>query len=348
MRQDSKGYQERGDGMRIPFLHRKMHAVLQDHFSKFPDRQADNSLHEKMFIEQTLKMYTARFLPKYPYHFQPCGNRKEAGLKVLAGLMLGTCMTPDNQIQKFKTHKKRTAKTATVAYPAGAVRAIATWTALKEMKRKNVTSEELLPIVSQAIPRYERKYHVSCNPLNEFDGSLALGSCIAGAFSDDSEEVIRLAALSMYTPNWNPEGMRGGIVLAICIWLALHGAAREEICQYAIEHYGNDTAPIEYCFSHGRVTVEMTMDDLLGMPSYQLTDPSCMVSVPEAILSFFRAYNFDTAVRASFVFPCDLKIVPLMTGALAGAFYDIPDEILLKYMEFLPIELRARIASVIE
>ena len=330
--------------MRIPFLRKPIQIAQGKCTLKTATRQQSEFIQEKMFVEQTLKFYTARFLPKYPHHFQPLGNKKEAGLKVLAGMMIGACLNPNCQA---KTHKRKNAKNA-MAYSTGAVRAIATWTALKEMKRKNATADALSSILSQTIPRYEKKYHISCTPLNEFDGSLALGSCIAGAFSDDPKEVIRFAGMGMYAEKWDPEGMRGGIVLAVCVWLALHNASKEEIWQYAIDHYGNDTAPIEYSFSHGRVTVEMTMDNLLGMPSYQLTDPSCMVTVPEAILSFFRGHNFESTVKATFVFPCDSQIVPLMAGALAGTFYEIPDYMLLKFMEFLPIELRARMALISE
>lgn len=330
--------------MRIPFLHNAIRIPQGKCFSKASDQQQSDSMHEKTFIEQTLNSYTTRFLPKYPYHFQPWGNKKEAGLKVLAGMMLGACLSPSHQ---NKIHKHKSTKNI-ISYSPGAVRAVATWTALKEMKRKNATADILPSILSQTIPRYEKKYHVSCDPLNEFDGSLALGSCIAGAFSDDPKEVIRLAGISMYKEKWSPEGMRGGIVLAVCIWLALHNASKEEIWQYAMEHYSNETAPVEYSFSHGRVTIDMTMDDLIGMPSYQLTDPSCMVTVPEAILSFFRGHNFETTVKATFIFPCDSQIVPLMTGALAGTFYEIPDYMLLKFMEFLPIELRARMALILE
>lgn len=298
----------------------------------------DDIMRKELFLQDTLTTYTMRFLPEQPANYKPCGDNPETGLKVLSGVFLGSCMTSDSMAKK-SWEQKRAAKCN-----ASSVYALATWMALKELKRKNAPIDVLPDICSQTIKKCVKKYNVPCDNAFGFDSALAVGGCVAGAFSDDPKEVIRMAAMSSYHPSWHPEGMRGSIVSAVCVWMALHQATIEEITQYACNHYGKDTAPVEYCFSHGRITVDMTMDDLLGTPSYQLTDNSCIIVVPEALFNLIHSDRFTSAIRTAQTYPCDKQSVPSLTGALAGALYNgVPGELLKKYKDHFPVELRARL-----
>lgn len=305
-------------------------------------QKAKTNIDDPAFKERVLKRYVTRFLPECPANMQIRGNCKNDSIRVLNGLYMGSQIAAESE-KKGQKHKTTNTHTA---YSSGMIRALATWSALKEMKRKNASEEVFYQILAENKKRYERKYHVVCSPVSRFDSSLALGCCVVGAFSDDPEQVIRLSALSAYEPDWDFEGLRGSIVSSVCVWLALHGATEKEIYDYAVKHYGDETAPVEYRFSHGRITVEMTMDDFLGMPSYQLTDGSCMIVVPEALSNFFHGHDFVASIRMAKTFPCDIRQVTALTGALAGAFYQVPETLIQKYSTNFPVELRTSAQSI--
>lgn len=312
---------------------------ITDHTGNALKNSGNDVMCKELFVQDTLAMYTARFLPEQPANYKPCGDSPEAGLKVLAGAFLGSCMASDDIVKKNRERKHA------VKCNGSNIHALAVWMALKELKRKNASVDMLPDICRQTVKKCSKKYNVLCDSASGFDSALAIGGCVAGAFSDDPKEVIRMAAMSSYHPSWHPEGMRGSIVSAVCVWMALHQATIEEITRYACNHYGKDTAPVEYCFSHGRITVDMTMDDLLGTPSYQLTDNSCIIVVPEALFNLIHSDRFTSAIRTAQTYPCDKQSVPSLTGALAGALYNgVPGELLKKYKDHFPVELRARLA----
>lgn len=322
--------------MPLFFLPRKKR--MTDHTVSVLKNSENDAACKKLFLHDTLSMYTAQFLPERPANYEPCGDNPEAGLKVLTGVFLGSCMASDDIVKKNREQKH------TVKCNDSNIHALAVWMALKELKRKNASVDMLPDICRQAIKKCSKKYHVPCNNASGFDSALAIGGCVAGAFSDDPKEVIRMAAMSSYHSSWHPEGMRGSIVSAVCVWMALHQATIEEITQYARSHYGRDTAPVKYCFSHGRITVDMTMDELLRTPSYQLTDNSCIIAVPEALFNLIHSDQFTSAIRIAQTYPCDRQSVFSLTGAFAGALYDgVPGELLKKYKECFPVDLRARI-----
>lgn len=118
--------------MPLFFLPRKKR--ITDHTENPLKNSGDDIMCKELFVRDTLAMYTVRFLPEQPANYKPCGDNPETGLKVLSGVFLGSCMTSDSMAKK-SWEQKRAAKCN-----ASSVYALATWMALKELKRKKRTN----------------------------------------------------------------------------------------------------------------------------------------------------------------------------------------------------------------
>lgn len=84
--------------MPLFFLPRKK--GITDHTGNTLKNSGNNVMRKELFVQDTLAMYTVRFLPEQPANYKPCGNSPEAGLKVLAGVFLGSCMASDDIVKK--------------------------------------------------------------------------------------------------------------------------------------------------------------------------------------------------------------------------------------------------------
>lgn len=69
---------------------------ITDHTGDTLKNSGNNVMRKELFVQDTLAMYTVRFLPEQPANYKPCGNSPEAGLKVLTGVFLGSCMASDD------------------------------------------------------------------------------------------------------------------------------------------------------------------------------------------------------------------------------------------------------------
>ena len=73
-------------------------------------------------------------------------------------------------------------------------------------------------------------YHSMAN------GSIMRVSFIA-AYYDDVRDVIKHTIESAMTTHNHVEGVKGAVIVAVCIWMALHGYTKKEIWSYCKRHY---------------------------------------------------------------------------------------------------------------
>jgi ADP-ribosylglycohydrolase len=145
-------------------------------------------------------------------------------------------------------------------------------------------------------------------PYNSWgNGSAMRVSPIAYAFGD-LETVLAEAEKSAEVTHNHPEGIKGAQALAHAIFIALHGATKEDIRKQISSLYGYD--------------LDRTIDEI--RPDYSF-DVSCQGSVPEAIIAFLESTNFEDAIRLAISIGGDSDTIASMAGALAEAFYmEIP------------------------
>ncbi|MDD5209614.1 MAG: ADP-ribosylglycohydrolase family protein [Elusimicrobiales bacterium] len=157
-------------------------------------------------------------------------------------------------------------------------------------------------------------------PYNSFgNGSAMRVSPVAWAFEKE-EEMLAQAEFSAACTHNHPEGIKGAQAAALAVFLARKGAAKEEIKTSIASRYGYD--------------LSRKLDEI--RPSYK-TEISCQASVPEAIIAFLEAENFEDAVRNAVSLGGDADTQAAIAGSIAEAYYKgIPAEILQRVNKKLP------------
>ncbi len=109
----------------------------------------------------------------------------------------------------------------------------------------------------------------------------------------------------------HPEGIKGAQAVALLVLLARTGSKKKAIREEISERF-------EY-------NVDRTIDEI--RPDYQF-EVGCQRSVPEAIIAFLDATDFEDAVRNAVSLGGDADTQACIAGAIAGAFFGIPESIL--------------------
>lgn len=152
------------------------------------------------------------------------------------------------------------------------------------------------------------------------NGSAMRVSPVAWA-ADTLEDVQRLARWSAEITHDHPEGIRGAEAVATAIFLARTGADKERIRQYLQQHYYD---------------LDFTIEQI--RPTYRYS-MSCENSVPQAIVSFLDGTDFEDCIRNAVSLGGDGDTQACIAGAIAEAFYGIPENIREQAMEYMDDEL---------
>ena len=146
-----------------------------------------------------------------------------------------------------------------------------------------------------------------------------------GFASNTLEETLEAAKVSAEVTHNHPEGIKGAQATAAVIFMARHGASKDEIRQYITTEFGYD--------------LNRTCDDI--RPTYRF-DGSCQGTVPESLIAFFDSKDYEDAIRLTVSLGGDADTMGAITGAVAIAYYkEMPDEIYDFTMSKLPEDLKA-------
>lgn len=138
------------------------------------------------------------------------------------------------------------------------------------------------------------------------------------------EETLRVAKISAEVTHNHPEGIKGAQATAAVVFLARHGASKEEIREYVTRTFGYD--------------LNRTCDDI--RPGYHF-EASCQETVPQSIIAFLDSKDYEDAIRLTVSLGGDADTMGAITGAIAAAYYgEIPEEICLFTMSRLPNDLK--------
>jgi ADP-ribosylglycohydrolase len=153
------------------------------------------------------------------------------------------------------------------------------------------------------------------------NGSAMRISFIADYFADLTVMQQRVKESALCTHN-HPEGIKGAIVAATCMWMAKHGASKEEIYRYAVKAY-----PVsQYEFG-----TERALNDYRDIYKF---DATCQGSIPVAIRCFIESDDYESCLRNAYSLNCDLDTVCCVGGAIAENYYGktgFPNHALLSY-----------------
>ena len=121
------------------------------------------------------------------------------------------------------------------------------------------------------------------------------------------EEVQDLARLSSIVTHDHPEGVKGALATADAIYLARLGSSKEEIKDHVEVRYGYD--------------LDRVVDEI--RPHYHF-DVSCQGSVPESIICFLEAEDYEDTIRNCVSLGGDADTMAAIAGGIASAYWEVP------------------------
>jgi ADP-ribosylglycohydrolase len=155
-------------------------------------------------------------------------------------------------------------------------------------------------------------------PYNSFGNGSAMRVSAAAWLYNSIDAVRHAARLTAEVTHNHPEGIKGAEATASAIFLARTGHSKAEIKDYVEREFGYD--------------LSRTLDEI--RPKYHF-DVSCQGSVPEAIIAFYESSDYEDAVRKAVSLGGDSDTIACMAGAVAEAYYGMPENLKAKAMRIL-------------
>ncbi|WKB36418.1 ADP-ribosylglycohydrolase family protein [Terrilactibacillus sp. S3-3] len=136
-------------------------------------------------------------------------------------------------------------------------------------------------------------------------------------------EACRLSEVVTGVTHDHEEGIKGAEATAVAIYMARRGFTKGEIREKIERNY---------------YSLDFTIDDIRD--SYQFNE-TCQDTVPQAIEAFLESTSFEDAIRNAISIGGDSDTLAAITGAIAEAYYGVPEELKEKALSYLNDELRS-------
>ncbi len=146
-------------------------------------------------------------------------------------------------------------------------------------------------------------------PYNSWGNGSAMRVSACGWAGQTLDEVKAMSRAVTEVTHNHPEGIKGAGATAVATFLARTGKSKEEIKAVIVRDY----YPLGFTLNEIR-------------PTYKF-DVSCQGSVPQALEAFFESTSFEDAVRNAISIGGDSDTIGAICGAVAGAYYGVPDDI---------------------
>ena len=145
-----------------------------------------------------------------------------------------------------------------------------------------------------------------------------------GWLYDSMERTREVAIWTAEITHNHPEGIKGAESTAAAIFMARHHAAFEEISNYIEDEFGYD--------------LSRTLDEI--RPDYCHVE-DCMKTMPEAFTCFLEAGSYEECIRNVMYIGGDTDTLGAIAGAIAEAYWGIPEDLIRKAKEYLPDDIKA-------
>lgn len=148
-------------------------------------------------------------------------------------------------------------------------------------------------------------------PYNSFGNGSAMRVSAAGWLYDSLEKTRVVAKATANVTHNHPEGIKGAEATASAIFMARNGSSKEEIKKYIENEFHYD--------------LNRTLDEI--RPSFHM-DETCQKTVPEAIIAFLEARDFEDAIRNAVSLGGDTETLGAITGSIAEAYFGISETLI--------------------
>lgn len=162
-------------------------------------------------------------------------------------------------------------------------------------------------------------------PYGSFGNGAAMRvSPIAWLFNDYDQ--MREEAKKSAAPTHNhPEGLKGAECIAtLAYWLRTSNITKNEVEKKAKQEWGYELPSLK---------------DIYKIGAQNHFDGTCQETVPMAIRCFLESQNFEDAIRIAVMADGDTDTKAAITGTLAEAFYIVPEELIDRTIEYLPLDM---------
>ena len=159
-------------------------------------------------------------------------------------------------------------------------------------------------------------------PYDGYTNGSAMRVSPCGWAADTLEETERLARWSAEITHSHPDGIKGAVAVAAAIFLARTGHDKGEIRSYIQENYYD---------------LDFTVEEI--RPSYG-HDMTCEGSVPQALVCFLDAEDFEDAIRNAVSLGGDGDTLSAIAGSVAEAYFGIPAELETEALGYLEDDLQ--------
>ena len=145
-------------------------------------------------------------------------------------------------------------------------------------------------------------------PYNSYGNGSAMRVSPVGWYARNLEEAEQIARATAEVSHNHPEGIKGAVATAGAGFLARTGGTMDDIKRYISNYY----------------TIDFTIDEIRPFYDYDIT---CQGTVPQAMQAFFESESFEDAIRNAISIGGDSDTLAAITGAVAEAYYGIPDDL---------------------
>ena len=159
-------------------------------------------------------------------------------------------------------------------------------------------------------------------PYGSYGNGAAMRISPIGYCAASIEDVAYLSDIATRITHNHPEGIKGARVVATCIYLARNKYSKKKIREYIEKEYP-EVKGFDY------ETLRKTFD----------FNETCQGTVPQALYCFLISNGFEDCIRKTVSIGGDCDTTAAMSGAIAEAFYGIPENIKNKVRDFLPQEM---------
>lgn len=170
----------------------------------------------------------------------------------------------------------------------------------------------------------------SLEPYNSYGNGSAMRIAPVAYIFDTIEDVLAEAKRSAEVTHNHPEGIKGAQAIALAIFLARKGYSKADIEFELLSRFDYDLSR----------TVEQIRD---FQEANGIFEETCPYSVPEAIICFFEAKNFEDTIRTAISIGGDSDTIACMAGSIAEAYYGIEK----KWITFADENLDRRLREVV-
>ena len=158
-------------------------------------------------------------------------------------------------------------------------------------------------------------------PYNSLGNGSAMRVSAAGWYGETLAETEDLAKISAAVSHNHPSGIKGAQAIAVAVFMA-----RNKFTKVAINEY------IEKKFYKLDFTINGIRPTYKGLIT-------CDGSVPEALEVFLEGRDFEDTIRLAISLGGDSDTIAAMAGAIAEAYYGVPEAIAQQAMPYLAPEM---------